>query len=599
MDQSVKLRVCNGCTEQVVNAETFGMVQAVVDEPEVVVCFGEHKHPGATRFTSAAVDATSLATFVSVFGGATPTAECRANFCTLKTCCDFFCVTIAGMQQFYDFVARAAPLVTDPVTGFTAFVVCGDVSARLPGLHIADDTRAPLVNPEAVMSLATFSKLNRLRFMCAHGQDDKTLSTQLAPQDAARRMGVPEPVVEKLDPTSCVVAGGAIAYLNCKIEWQQFSDVDIFVLDNDQRPAVVAQLVQGLSQADLVVCRAGPSVLTAVGVYDRRRIQIIATTATNPFDLIKNFDLNLCKGFYDGQVMRYTYRAALDWITGKCSNGERDISPKRLAKAELKGFALTPEAKTYLKNTVGYPVPPGLVARLKYMFPFLTPGVPFHAQDQALRKFGLVPLTVASAETKTCSADVVNPADASLVPMGNSYGPMGVFRGTNLEDFVGTVELDTKNPPCKYHAYTMTFLKSDYLLELPPCTPAFTCVPPAKELGIVGIMKLTKLKISDSADVARFAALYDAILGKFTETKVEKFESKEYPDVPVRLAYDTKWFVNGLRVDEPVRINYTQTVKAVVAVQKVLSRTEPQIPEPKLVFEIRKMMVKDPNSNIW
>jgi hypothetical protein len=77
----------------------------------------------------------------------------------------------------------------------------------------------------------------------------------------------------------------------------------------------------------MIHAKGGNSVLSAIGEYGKRRIQIIMSKLKSGKELIRNFDINILKVYYDRDSIYYTYNAynaynALhDWITNTCNNG--------------------------------------------------------------------------------------------------------------------------------------------------------------------------------------------------------------------------------------------------------------------------------------
>jgi hypothetical protein len=71
----------------------------------------------------------------------------------------------------------------------------------------------------------------------------------------------------------------------------------------------------------MIHAKGGNSVLSAIGEYGKRRIQIIMSKLKSGKELIRNFDINILKVYYDRDSIYYTYNALHDWITNTCNNG--------------------------------------------------------------------------------------------------------------------------------------------------------------------------------------------------------------------------------------------------------------------------------------
>ena len=427
---------------------------------------------------------------------------------------------------------------------------------------------AYLVNraPEPFLEILNnneFDLVHRLEYAKDIGKGTYILSKKYDLDHASKVFGIPLELLAMLESRSLVVAGGAAMYLECpKSLWDYSCDIDFFVLDTKKRDSIVTDLIKAIPD-EYVICQYGPSVLTAVGPYGSRRIQIIASSAKTFEELITKFDLNIIKACIDAENIYYTCSAKYDWIRQKCSNGSiNPIKPRRLARAYLKGFDLSDDAKQQLANTVGWPLPEKFVDKLLYDFPCLTPGVPKKVQYMMLQKMGLKPIEG-------------NPEfeGSGLRVMGNSYGPSGIYTG-DMTDLVETVEVDENRlkflqKKSSSSGMVLYPLKTKYLVSLPLSYFPFEW-DPKKEPDQPG-GQICKITIDKRDEVQTFSKWHDLIVKKFfPDCEVSTLENK-YPDIHVRVDSRCSWWKNGIKQDAPFPVFPGDMVKAVGKIDKIIS----------------------------
>jgi hypothetical protein len=346
------------------------------------------------------------------------------------------------------------------------------------------------------------------------------------------RLGAPTGFSVLLGLGHAVVAGGASMHLlNPLSKWKLNSDIDVFLL----KGASPLPFVELLQKCEYTVCQSSPSVLTAIGVFGKRRIQVISSTAETAVELISNFDLNCVRSFFDGKRLYAMASAIQDSLTMSCSNGQRIIvKPERLAKIHLKGLQLMPEAKEYLRLTLGWPLPTELVDRLLYQISFITPGIPEKVQREQLKRMKLYPL------------DNMLSAEVQMTPMFNSYGPQGVFdtfKGSP-EEFVAPLQFVRAQT-----THRLTYIDSQFLLRLPLSSIPFktTSIKRDDTQCIIDRFRLTIVNVENTI----LPQICDAISRRCYPSNVSAFSSQALPDLRVFADAHTSWVVNGIVSAQP------------------------------------------------
>jgi hypothetical protein len=396
-----------------------------------------------------------------------------------------------------------------------------------------------------------FSTKITAKYACMTGSGDEITSLAIVSDETvAESLGLSNNIMDYISPGRVVIAGGAAMYLGCPTSlWDLSCDVDIFILDVDHPTDIVMDIVITLQKEGYIVCQYGSSVLTAIGNYGKRRIQIIKSTARTPYELIRKFDMNIIKVFYDG-FLNCTYSAIQDWSDKKCRNlSITPIKALRLARAFLKGFDLCYNTKKYLNNTIGWPLTEEVKNKLLHNIPCLNRDIPEKVQYQILSNIGLIP--VGKGDKIRIGVD-----GNGLVGMGNSYGSVDIFKGS-MEEFVENVEEDTNICSKNYENIKIIYLKSKYLISLPLCSIPFSWK------GNYDYVLLSKLSIVEKDEETKFCKWHDAICNKIlpncnVDTLVEK-----YSDVHIRVNKNCKWWKNGIKTDGPFDLNTCYSVRVV------------------------------------
>jgi len=546
-----KFELCDGKTTYPVPSTNLALIKSAREADASLeylgFCFGDHDHENMCPFSVQAIPDDTVVNFITllnkgVVGSSRPKA---VRFDLLKLLLDYFGAPKDLLARSLD-TLRAFP---HPVSALTAFMTLG----FLPG--------GVVVDPPDVMRLDEFPLATRLAFLHKYDRHAVIPLQSMSWQHVAARLDVPLAVFPFLSPDRAVIAGGAAITLGCaSARTLPSSDVDIFVLDAKGSTDLIQKLAAVLDEAKYVVCRLGKSVLTAVGYPGQTRLQIIASTATTSEELLRKFDLHVCAGYYDGKTLCSTVAAAHDWLDMKCSNGGfTSIKPKRLVKAQMKGFVLNGAARDYLKRTIGYPVSAEYMSDLNCDVPSLMPDIPLATQLDQLKRMGLTPLRTDVKLSPPISAF----ADLKLPPLDNSYGHTGgggddVFRGT-VEEFLQRCTF--VESPIRKRAMQILFVKPRYLIQLPVCRAAFHWSPVSNDP--CAITKLIKLTIVTRADAVKFGVLLDALRDKSNFPSPVKFMDQKHQDIHVKISNDTVWYVNGIPSDSRIMMPKGTPISAV------------------------------------
>lgn len=380
------------------------------------------------------------------------------NFSDVKLLCDYFNTKYNITERMHKDLKNK---FTNPKSIFTAFTILGE-----PNLEHE-------FKLSEVMNLTQFSYIDRLEFAIAHNNSDVWSKNIDRIDNVDEILNIPKELIDFLNPNECVIAGGSAMYLGCR--WTKFTlrcDVDFFVFKNSLY--IIEKMVQILKSFGYKICQSSPSVLTAIGYYGMRKIQIVYSSAENVDDLIildEGFDINTIKCYYDGKYLYKTYGAEYDWIRKICSGGTYTaITSIRLFGMMWKGFKLTSEVMEYLSNTLGWPIPEDILWEYESNIPCLTKDIPESVQDFQLKKMGLPVIK---------DINLIS----TIKPLFNHYGPSGTFIGT-YEKYVEHLSLEQEKevkmktssrgyfPTINYPGRFIE-INSKYLLKIPMCHFAF------------------------------------------------------------------------------------------------------------------------------
>jgi hypothetical protein len=210
--------------------------------------------------------------------------------------------------------------------------------------------------------------------------------------DFAETRNIPTALLDIVHENNCIIAGGACVPFGM---WPS-SDVDIFVLKNENSDATVNRLVACLEQTHKIR-KLSQAVLTCIGfqIPPYRNIQIITSSKSTPLDVLRGFDMDCIRLYFDGKVMHKTILCRFTLQKKICSypNETMIFNAKRLAKYHVKGFLLTSKEIECVKFTLGeWPLSEQTVNKMKYDFPTFNHGLSKIEQDMQWFKYGLIEL---------------------------------------------------------------------------------------------------------------------------------------------------------------------------------------------------------------
>uniref|UniRef100_A0A6C0BQA5 Uncharacterized protein n=1 Tax=viral metagenome TaxID=1070528 RepID=A0A6C0BQA5_9ZZZZ len=137
-----------------------------------------------------------------------------------------------------------------------------------------------------------------------------------------------------VQPCAIYAGGSLCTMLDPTIPMYPSADVDIFLLkDEDPQP-----YVEALMKAHFVVGQYGPSVIMAVAPH-AYTVQIIASDAKRPVEIVSRFDFGHNMIFYHSQTLYMNLLALEAWSTRTLKPSISAPLPRnRYLKAHLKGF---------------------------------------------------------------------------------------------------------------------------------------------------------------------------------------------------------------------------------------------------------------------
>lgn len=175
----------------------------------------------------------------------------------------------------------------------------------------------------------------------------------------AKENNIPDSLLSFLHKDKCVIAGSA-----CLPSRYSKADVDIWILDTSEQQHIVQKLLIHL-QKSFSLTKVG-SVITCVSlVYNT--IQIIVHNAKTVEELLRSFDFDCIRSYFDGTSLYHTvfskYAVSKNYTTFIYK--AQVFVPERLARYALKGFKMQQEEIKCLKETVGWPVTKEIVGLLE------------------------------------------------------------------------------------------------------------------------------------------------------------------------------------------------------------------------------------------
>jgi hypothetical protein len=503
--------LCNGEDKQELPRQNLDMLQ-VLDTSVIFCSDPDHLHTQTTCQRVSGVQGLNFdtVTFFCTFNVYTPNVD-LVKVAYLR---DYFCANSEMCEQFL----TVATQVLDSPTA--------SAKEKLNAFLLTNQKQnAKQPKSSEIVALSDHYPLYTKAKYCMVNDQPHTAfpPVLMTTVHVAETLQIPHSILTILSADKVVIAGGAALQLGCpKSTTLPSSDVDIFILQDDDPTKFQLAFTQILTNEGYWVCRNSPSTLTAIGTFTRRRIQLVHSTATTSLELIRNFDLNAVKACFDGTHLHSLACANFDWITMKCSQGQHvHIKPKRLAKLTLKGFAINKQTQKYLHLTIGWPLSTKIKNNLMYNIPALTPELPREIQQQQLIRMHMIHPTIE--------------AGAPLRTLGNAYGPNGDFdyHTHSPDEFVQHLE-KTRHAGTRSVFYTCKFR-----LKFPKCKVPFQ----VKDQ----LVNHRRFKITMFDKDHPFAAVHDAI-----NNDTSTIATSLYMDLGVSVNDKTRWYLKGVPLeDEP------------------------------------------------
>ena len=177
----------------------------------------------------------------------------------------------------------------------------------------------------------------------------------LQKQEVSQILDIEIELLNFLHPQQCVLAGGAALKIGCRdTKYTNRCDADLFVFKQDNSKILIQEICEYLITTGRKIYQFSKSVLTCIGNYGIRKIQIIKTNVTNIEELLEGFDLDAVCACFDGNSFISTIGAQYAWLNKKCviSGNCYQIKADRLVALYWKGFELCDKSIAYLKNTI-------------------------------------------------------------------------------------------------------------------------------------------------------------------------------------------------------------------------------------------------------
>lgn len=308
---------------------------------------------------------------------AIPLATLNVDFVKVKQMWDFLGMPTDRWEMLLHFLKKSenGNLFHSPLTAFSAFQL---TKRKQRGI-----TLAHLTHLQDCAPLDSF-----LEFAVTHDLGNEFLNPHMiVHKKIAETLEMEEDLLKFLHPKKCVMAGGACTKIGCeKSKFDYCNDIDFFVLSGPDQSVITNNLCQAIKKTGRVIYRKGGSVFTAIGHWNRRRIQVIASSHANGQDVVKEFDFPACRSFYDGFMLHATCAAQYDWLKMKCSiTMHCSLRASRVLGMYWKGFEINEETQKFMKHThIGWPPSKERLIYYETGYPFLTPDIPRDRQDQIL-----------------------------------------------------------------------------------------------------------------------------------------------------------------------------------------------------------------------
>lgn len=518
----------------------LAMFQEQTDTADLYFCFGQHDHEEDSTGCLTTMTAKDCRQFILLCSDEELDPQDLYHFQHLSQLLEYFCGDNFLVSKLKSLAQDSVRL--SPYSALTAYMWTPDVRQEY-GHHLAS----------YVMDMKQMPLLSRVCFAVDHDCGHLILSQEdiqsRSLTEIGQRWNVPIDLLSLLGPTTAVVAGGAAVGLGCgAARWDWSCDVDIFIFAGSNHQLVIDSILQCLRTHGWTVFRpSSSSVLTAIGAYGTRRVQLILTESKNWVDLIRDFDLNLTRAVFDGQDLHVMATAAKDWLTMTCSNGSyQPLKPKRLARAAVKGFKLSSQGQALVQATLGWPLPDTVKQQLLCSIPHLDPKVPQSVQLEHLRLMNLFPINNDDFKTTI----------TTLTPLrqhqweGYGSDEQSTFLNISSSDVQSVLTLKPAFgglPNGMEVAYCEQFVSLRF--------------PVARLCGHAERPNRFTLELKQGhPDLKGFTSLYDKLIRQWTTTE-ERIQGtflsrQKTPTIYVRVNRHTRYWLNGLAIrSEDVRQN--------------------------------------------
>ncbi len=366
-------------------------------EQSLTFCFCLHQHDDTfLKFPIQLNHKTSLTIFIHLLNNVdddnvkTIDVDETIDFQEIKLLCNYFNtiqhVTLKIKQMINDFVLSNVAITLVSAWEFLNDKQINEKQEKIYILHLLH------IDHEKILHCEYIKIIKRLKFLINHGFGDKlSIVESITCEKASSLLNIAQEIVNILNYDTAVISGGASMYLGCP--WSTFtmkSDIDIFILNTDQKFKVLKNLQDILTSLGYILFQFGKSVVTCLNEYGTRIIQLILSPYSDPMDVILNFDLMPLKCFYDGIKLYKLINTHYDWINKKVSTRSLcELKPMRIYNLFHKGFQLDDQYITFLKSTIGWPLEADKINQYLYDIPYINKHIPMEVNVALLKKRGL------------------------------------------------------------------------------------------------------------------------------------------------------------------------------------------------------------------
>jgi hypothetical protein len=331
------------------------------------------------------------------------------------------------------------------------------------------------------------------------------------------------PFIDLLSPNEVIVAGGAAAHGFCPT--LPFGDIDYFITDTECAVENLMALIKAAQTMGYVVCKAGPSVFTAVGTYPQKPLQFIVSSFETSLSVIENFDLGYVRCYFDGTYAQRTLDCKRSHDTRVCLEVGVGVNAFRLRKAKRKHFQISKLAEQTIQESKIKP--DGHV--------YLVPGIPKEDQMFMLKKMKLNPL-----ELDFKLPEKLN-GFQSTDPI-HKYGT-GTNEAINSDALLQHCSVDRGYRPHQnmIPKISIIFLKSLYKWTLPTAVISVNNINRSEQM-------LNKVEILHHRDVAEYAHIHDTLTrcdGGYIKRSWKSYFKKHFYDMSLNTKKATVFLADG------------------------------------------------------